>query len=239
MKKIIIILVLVVGIFGVFYFWKKEKASVMSTVGQNNQPFDLCFAKFGTPNAKGFADAYTLKMTIAGSKVSGDLKFLPVEKDSKVGTFDGTVSGSDQAAMSRSVDVMWATVAEGMNTTEQLKIIFNNSSAKVGLGEMIDRGDGTYVYKDPNSIGYSLELASTDCLYLLIHNNVESYLRKNIGILSPVKAALGGSWYVISVATDLEKASGIVVYEDGHIQEKKNFTYTVNEKQEVASLKIK
>lgn len=69
--------------------------------------------------------------------------------------------------------------------------------------------------------------------------NVEDYLRKNIETLSPVKAVLGGTWYIISMRVDPEKNSGTIVYEDGHIQEKRNFLYTVNDKREVLSLTIK
>jgi hypothetical protein len=68
--------------------------------------------------------------------------------------------------------------------------------------------------------------------------NVENYLRENISKLSPVKAVLGGTWYVVSVVIDLEKNSGTVIYEDGHIQETKNFSYTTNQKGEVVSLTI-
>ena len=68
--------------------------------------------------------------------------------------------------------------------------------------------------------------------------NVENYLRENISKLSPVKAVLGGTWYVVSVTTDLEKNSGTVTYEDGHIQEVKNFSYTANDKGEVVTLII-
>jgi hypothetical protein len=71
-----------------------------------------------------------------------------------------------------------------------------------------------------------------------IKQNVENYLRENISKLSPVKAVLGGTWYVISVTTDLEKKSGTVTYEDGHIQEIKNFLYTANDKGEIVSLTI-
>ena len=67
---------------------------------------------------------------------------------------------------------------------------------------------------------------------------VENYLRENISKLSPVKAVLGGTWYVVSDTIDLEKNSGTVIYEDGHIQETKNFTYTTNKKGEIVNLTI-
>ena len=68
--------------------------------------------------------------------------------------------------------------------------------------------------------------------------NVENYLRANISKLSPVKAVLGGTWYVTSFTIDLDQNSGKVEYEDGHIQEIKNFSYVTDTTQEVLSLKI-
>lgn len=69
--------------------------------------------------------------------------------------------------------------------------------------------------------------------------SVENYLRKNISILSPVQAVLGGTWYVVSLTTDIDINSGNVVYEDGHIRQSRIFTYTTNEKGEVLGLIIK
>ena len=71
-----------------------------------------------------------------------------------------------------------------------------------------------------------------------IKQNVENYLRNNISILSPIQPVLGGTWYIVSVTIDLSKNSGLVTYEDGHIQEIKNFLYTTNEKGEVVNLTI-
>lgn len=85
-------------------------------------------------------------------KVSGELKFLPAEKDSKVGKFEGTVSAVDKVMMARKVNAIWDTFAEGMNAKEQLKFIFGEGTASIGFGEMVDRGDGVYVYKDPTKI---------------------------------------------------------------------------------------
>lgn len=68
--------------------------------------------------------------------------------------------------------------------------------------------------------------------------SVENYLRANIGTLSPVAPVLGGNWYVVSMTIDLESNSGMVVYEDGHIQEERNFTYDLNENGEVSNLTL-
>lgn len=68
--------------------------------------------------------------------------------------------------------------------------------------------------------------------------NVENYLRANISKLSPVEPVLGGTWYVVAVTVDLEKKSGTVTYEDGHIQEKSDFTYAIDARGEVTGLTI-
>lgn len=56
---------------------------------------------------------------------------------------------------------------------------------------------------------------------------VEAYLRTNIKTLAPEQPVLGGSWYVVSVTLNQEQKSGVVVYEDGHIQGKASFSYTI------------
>lgn len=55
---------------------------------------------------------------------------------------------------------------------------------------------------------------------------VEKYLRENIKTLAPEEPVLGGSWYVLSVEIDTSKKTGVVVYEDGHIQGKASFFYS-------------
>lgn len=56
---------------------------------------------------------------------------------------------------------------------------------------------------------------------------VEAYLRANIKTLAPEQPVLGGSWYVVSVTLNQEQKSGVVVYEDGHIQGKASFSYKI------------
>ena len=67
---------------------------------------------------------------------------------------------------------------------------------------------------------------------------VEEILWKNINTLSPVKAVLGGTFYVVSMDLDLVNNKGLVTYEDGHIQEKREFNYEVIDSK-VVNLKIK
>ncbi len=207
--------------------------------GEQKQPIELCFAKIDQPNERGFYDKYTLRLVLDGEKATGELKFLPGEKDTKVGKFEGTVGPVDKIAMARTADVWWDTFGEGMNVMEEQRIIFGEGIANIGFGGTADRGDGVYAYTDSPDIHYTLALNDIACADLTERENVESYLRENISKLSPVKAVLGGTWYVLTETIDLEKKSGTVTYEDGHIQEERNFTYTVNDKREVITLTIK
>lgn len=245
MKKILLFVVIIAIILGVFYFINKKEAIpivlpvVVSPVVNEKEQTEFCFAKFGTPDSDGNYDKYTLRLMLDGDKARGELNFLPKEKDTKTGEFEGIVSAVDKTMMGRTADLFWFTSAEGMNVKEQLKIIFGEGNASIGFGEMVDRGDGVYVYKDVKNISYNLNLTDVACTDLVERASVENYLRDNIKTLSPVKPVLGGTWYVVSLTIDLIKNSGTVVYEDGHIQEKRNFLYTTNEKHEVVSLTIK
>ncbi|MFA5791471.1 MAG: hypothetical protein WC884_00315 [Candidatus Paceibacterota bacterium] len=247
MKKVLLIIIILGVIFGIFYFLDKKEAIapvvvppvVITPVVNESKKVELCFAKFGTPDLDGNYDKYTLRLMLNGEKTKGELNFLPKEKDTKTGEFEGTVGAVDKVMMARTADLWWFTFGEGMNVKEQLKIIFGEGTARIGFGEMVDRGDGVYIYKNPEKISYTLNLTDVACADLVERANVENYLRDNIGTLSLVKPVLGGTWYVVSLTIDLVKNLGTVVYEDGHIQEKKDFSYTINEKQEVLSLTIK
>lgn len=72
-----------------------------------------------------------------------------------------------------------------------------------------------------------------------VSEKVETYLRENITTLSPVEEVLGGTWYVVSVIVDPMTSSGTVIYEDGHVQEEREFSFTVGEDGEIANLEIK
>jgi hypothetical protein len=238
MKKnlTIVTILLVIVVVGVVYFVSKKE--VITPAVTDTKLIELCFAKIGTPNERGFHDEFTLRMLLEGENVTGELKFLPGEKDKKVGKFEGTVGAVDKTAMTRTADVWWDTFGEGMNVMEEQRIIFGEGVANIGFGGTADRGDGVYAYTDSPQIYYTLSLNDVACPDLTERENVESYLKTNIAVLSPVKAVLGGTWYVVSMTLDFEKNSGTVTYEDGHIQEKKNFIYTTNEKREVMNMVI-
>lgn len=111
-------------------------------------------------------DNASLKLQFSGegaTTVSGTFNFRPAEKDSKTGTFTGTSSELDTKTISRKISAIWQASAEGMTTPEELSIIVTPTMASAGFGEMKDRGDGTYVYANPDALTYEPNLQIVDC----------------------------------------------------------------------------
>ena len=111
-------------------------------------------------------DSATLRMEfsgVGGVDVQGRFDFVPAEKDKKTGTIVGTAGPLDQQMMARTAKLMWTASGEGVTNQEELYVIFGEGMASPGFGEMKDRGDGVYVYADPENISYDLNLQQTDC----------------------------------------------------------------------------
>jgi hypothetical protein len=143
---------------------EKEPVAVVPEP-QPAQAIEMCY-QYSKKQPSGYSDRALLKMTLTGTggtQVTGEYKNLPAEKDSKVGTFTGTVGPMDPKISARTADVWWNSMAEGMTVTEQLKIVFGEGSAVAKFGEMVDRGDGTYVYKDVTKLTNGFQMSQTDC----------------------------------------------------------------------------
>jgi hypothetical protein len=166
-----------------------------------------------------------------GDKVTGEYQNLPAEKDSKVGIFTGTVGKMDPEIGGRIADVWGDSFAEGMRVTEQLNIEFGEGSAVALFGEMVDRGDGVYLYKDATKLTPGFQMSQTDCEALDDKITVEKYIRDNIKVIAPKKSVLGGSWYITSVSINPSAKTGTMTYEDGHIQGKASFNYIRNKEE--------
>lgn len=227
---IAVILFVVIGFIVNSDRTKQQQQLVPVEQVTQTEPSQLCFYK-ENKTASGLYDVALLKMNINGDQVDGVFKNLPAEKDSKIGNFKGTIATADSATTIRTADVWWDSMAEGMQVTEQLKIIFNENVAQAGFSEMIDRGDSVYVYKDPTNIGYWQIMDTVACNDLDDRILVEQYIRKNIATLVPEKAVLGGTWYTTTIHIDPVLKTGIMKYEDGHIQGSATFAYTRNGEQ--------
>jgi len=58
---------------------------------------------------------------------------------------------------------------------------------------------------------------------------IDAYIRSHIMILAPEQPVLGGTWYVTSIEVATASKTGIVTYEDGHIETEASFTYQISE----------
>lgn len=228
MKKILIyILIVLIIAVAVFASLSKHGEPEVTKNTPTPEAITLCY-QYSKDTSRGFTDRAWLKMNIVGSAVTGEYQNLPAEKDSKVGKFNGTVGAMNPKSSSRTADVLWNSSAEGMNVTEQLKIEFGEGSAVALFGEMVDQGDGVYVYKDPTKLTPGFQMSQTDCEALDDTTIVEKYVRNNIQTIAPEKPVLGGSWYVTSVTINPTTKTGVMTYEDGHIQGKASFNYVRN-----------
>ena len=195
-------------------------------VVENTEPVNLCFYRADLIKESGLYDKAWLKLNVTGDKVQGEFQHLPAESDSKVGDFTGTAGTIDQTTMKRTANVWWNSRAEGMEVKEELILKWGDKGATVGFGEMVDRGDGTYIYKDSSNLYYIKDMNPMDCNNMNEKIFTEKYIRNNIATIATDKPVLGGTWYVTTVVIDPPKHSAEVSYEDGHIVSKANITYT-------------
>ena len=234
MKKIILSIAIVIIAIGAItvVLMKGDKninqnIAVMPIYTTTPKTIPLCFY-YEKSTSRGFYDRAWLKLNITGDNVSGEFKNLPAEKDSKVGTFTGTVGSVDKMAMARVADVWWDSMAEGMQVKEQLKITFGEGTAQAMFGEMVDRGDGVYVYKNPDKFTLGFPMTDVSCADLDDRIIVEKYIRDNIKDLAPEKPVLGGTWYAMNIHIDPRSKTGAMGYEDGHIAGIASFNYIRN-----------
>jgi hypothetical protein len=227
MKKLLysFVAILVVA-FAIWFIYKKIEVTPDIHFVDVPKTIQLCFYQEG-PNKtlSGYYDIAWLKINLTGDKVTGEFRNLPAEKDRKVGTFEGSVSKVDPYIMARTADVTWSALQEGMQTKEQLRIVFGEGTANAYFGEMVDKGDGVYVYKDLDKLTAGMSMNDVACSDIDDRLAVEKYVRDNIKTLVPEKPVLGGSWYALNIHVDPRSKTGTMEYEDGHIQGKASFSY--------------
>jgi hypothetical protein len=167
MKKLIIVILGIIFIGFMFYFSRSNQSKIENNTLNNPivdsvKPITLCFYK-ESKSQNNLSDVSWLRMNLSGDKVDGEFQNLPAEKDKKVGKFEGTVSKVDPNLMGRTALVWWNSMAEGMQTKEQLQIVFGEGDAQIGFGEMVDRGDGVYIYKDLSKLTYGDAMTDVNC----------------------------------------------------------------------------
>ncbi len=232
MFKDILLMILIVGIailiFSAIDKNTPEEPIISDQIPEQTVPkgIELCFYK-ETPTVNGeYFDTAWLRIDLQGPKVTGEFINLPVQTDSNFGKFEGTVGPVVPEMMARIADVLWDSESEGMKTKRELRIIFGEGTARVGFGDLQDRGDGVYVYTDKENIETWQELTDVDCADLDDREIVAKYIRENIVSLVPEEPVLGGTFYALGIRLDPRTKTGTMEYEDGHIAGSASFSYT-------------
>ena len=108
-------------------------------------------------------DSAKLSLDIQEDKVIGEFSWLLTKNELKSGIFKGTVSPINPTTKKQIVSALWDAKKGSQVRTEELAIIFGGGIANVGFGTMKDRGDGVYVYANPEKLSYEPNLQQTDC----------------------------------------------------------------------------
>jgi hypothetical protein len=206
--------------------------AVNLTNNTNNQNFDgkYCYTYLqkATPEAP-YAVEEHIFMSVVGDIVTGEKTGTqkgPDMTNGYYGALTGTKKGND-------IEVIYAYTVEGsQNKEKELYVMSENSLDKKRYSLLEKNG---MLVPDLNSTVRIISYAQESCEKYF----VENYLKENIVTLSPIKPILGGSWYVVSVTVNTINSTGEVVYEDGHVQEKRDFTYGIDQKGEITSFILK
>ena len=167
MKKTLLttvgIISLLAIIVGIIVATQMNKAALSILPGDTSaSPVVMCY-QYSNLAAPGLVDQATLRMSVTGTQVTGEYSNLPAEKDSMKGSFVGTADRIPGNALYKIAHVAWDVSAEGTRVTQDLSIRFSDQDATALFGEMVDKGDGTYGYKDPEHLTTGFIMARVDC----------------------------------------------------------------------------
>lgn len=242
-KKIFIIflLILTLGliIFSLVSDYNKNKQEETAEIENSNLTSEkqeqFCYYR-KTINKNGFSDTAWLRVEEDDIGIKGELRNLPAETDSKIGLFEGQIVEINSSDNTKKANVIWNAFAEGMINKEELIFDYGEQYAIAYFGEVLDRGDGVYAFKDKNNLFAQNKMDKIECLELEEKIAIEEYVRENIKNISITKEVLGGSWYVTKIMINNDNNTGQVEYEDGHILEKATFDYSYNPESKIVNI---
>ena len=160
MKNRIIILIAAV----VMVSCKKDVTVEETTVEQsapelNSVPDKQCYLKVeeSKPDADGkvIRDSIIFEMERKGDSVSGTFNWKPEEKDQKISTFKGVITGTQ-------ANTIAIAKGEGITNKEELIFTVKDNTVSIKYGEMVKGNDGIYKYKDTNTATVEV-LQKVDC----------------------------------------------------------------------------
>ncbi len=191
-------------------------------------PGTYCFSRnqIATPDEPYSAEEHIVLHIADDKTVSGTKTGNQAGPDMTNG-YTGTLSG---ALTDNTMELTYAYTVEG-SSAKELEVYVMDTSTLTKKRWVLVEQDKVLVpdrVGDPKLIVYTKENCPDATNTTTDQALVEQYIRANIKTLAPEEPILGGNWYVISVTTDMATKSGTMVYEDGHIQGKATFKYTVS-----------
>ncbi len=123
-----------------------SKAATLNTPAQN---MEYCFLRTeGTSNQ----DTTAVHLIINASKLSGEMQWLPKEKDARKGTLSGTISGND-------IKAVWTFMQEGAKDT--MAVAFQLSQQQLGQKPFKVTNDGRQ--ETNGTAGYTIMYKLDNC----------------------------------------------------------------------------
>ncbi len=132
---------------------------VSTFIKKDNTENKLCYIR----NTEDGGSAM-LEIAVRGKNVTGYFWWIPSQKDSKRGSFAGTLRSSEDIK-NGVLDLVWNAKSEGVTNSEELKIKISEGVAAPGFGEMKSVSD-MWVYSDPDKIVFEPNLSLVDCDYM-------------------------------------------------------------------------
>ncbi|QEE50760.1 hypothetical protein FUA48_14590 [Flavobacterium alkalisoli] len=165
MKKTAALLIITTSLFVSCNDKKNEEVVVPEEKAEKNVTETpsyekMCFLKVTESKAeynenRVIRDSIVFELEREGDSISGTFNWLPFEKDKKLSTFKGTLSGNTGNAIA---DYS----AEGMNYKEELVFTLGENQVSIIYGEMIEGEDGIWKYKNKEAAS-TQTLSKVDC----------------------------------------------------------------------------
>jgi len=160
MKNKIIILMAALALLSCKKDVTIEETTVEQTAPElNSVPDKQCFLKVeeSKADAQGniIRDSVMFEIERKGDSISGTFNWKPQEKDQKLSTFKGVITGTEANAIA---------IAKGEGVTNKEELIFTvkDNTVSIKYGEMVKGNDGVYKYKDSNTATVQV-LQRVDC----------------------------------------------------------------------------
>lgn len=103
-------------------------------------------------------DTTRVSLQIDGDKISGDMVWIPYQKDKRVGTLMGTKNANGE------LELTYNFMQEGMSQTETKIMKIENDILLIKHGDLEDpKNDGNMKYKDASKAAFSEKIPKANC----------------------------------------------------------------------------